>query len=411
MAKKSEVVYTEIARTESKKLEKLMRAYRVNPYCARVIYFNGSKHEFYSSRLVKFERPNGDFEFAIMRKTFGVSVTNRMYSREKKETAIIYTKNKFYYSTPKKLTQLTYNGLHNFIHNWNYTSNITQHGVFQMLSAKFSWLRFIAEMPALHGTAFNTIIRYKLYNMNDALRHVFKCPLPVIKVLLQNNRYGHPLHLLKGWKEQAKYLKNIENLSPEMVNHHLFDDATRMARILDKKVNCSWSIKRLTEEHDKWSKEITHIILANEPKYDLTINKIYREFAEWSGYRLLTTNIDMLGEGMMQNHCVGTYINKVNNGECAIFHIEGYTLEVKYGTYWDDRGHKMSTDKKFYVNQFRGRHNASVPKELDSAVKEMVEEFNRMILERKANGEYIDEINTVKKKAEPNYIFDELLEF
>jgi hypothetical protein len=169
----------------------------------------------------------------------------------------------------------------------------------------------------------------------------------------------------------------------EMIQHHLFQDACRMARILDKKVNCSWSLKRLTEEHDKWSREITFIVLSNEPVSDLIIKEVYREFAEYSGYRLLTTNIDMLGEGMIQNHCVGTYIHKVNRGQCAIYHIEGYTLEARFSTYWDEKVRGFTKENVFHNGQFRGRKNESAPPELEARVNKKMEEFNEILKERK----------------------------
>jgi len=392
-SEKKDVNYTLLEKTESSKLKKLIDTYKKDPYAARVIFFNGNKNEFFTSRLVIFEHVNGDFEICIIRKTFGVSVTNRMYSRDKKEFSIIYSKKKFYYKSNKKLTQLTFNGLHSFIYSWS--SYKDDHSVMKYMEEKFSWIRFIRENPILHGTAFNTFIRYKLYNLKDALRYTLKAPWPVIKILLgmskpkkDNNesdfdklisaRSSDPRYLLKRWKEIHKYLKNVESLKLEMYNHHVFDDTCRMAKVLDKKVNCSWSIKRLVEEHDKWAREITHIVLSNEPKYDLKIASIYREFAKFSGYNLLTTNIDLLAEGMVQNHCVGTYISRVERGACAIFHIEGFTLEVGYGPEWTYDGSrvKQKSENVFKYVQFRGKHNGSAPKHLDDAVKEKIKEFD-----------------------------------
>ena len=389
MAIKENVSYVLYDKKESSKLEKLMQVYKDNPHAARVMFFNDSRHEYFSKRLVGFFQENGDFEICHYHKTFGISVTNRMYSREKKEASILYTKKKFYYQHNKKLTQLTVNGLYNFLHGWNYVKDICTTSIVEFFIKKFSWIRFVIENSVLHGISFNTFTRYKLYNLNDALRHVFKCPLPVIKVLLSKDEKGnlvytnHPMHLKKMWMGIEKHLKNIENLRLEMFKHHLFEDACRMAKILGKKVNCSWSLKRLTEEHNKWSREITYIVLSNEPKYDLKISEIYREFAEYSGYRLLTTNIDMLGEGMIQNHCVGAYIDRVNSGKCAIFHIEGYTLDVRFSTIWDNGKHAMTKENVFHVNQFRGRNNNDAPKELEAAVKEKVAEFNEVLKQRK----------------------------
>ena len=386
------VKYTELEEKSSSKLNRLIETYKKNPYNARVIFLNGDKNEFNSSRLVMFEHDNGDFEICIMQKTFGMSVTNRIYSREKKVGSIMYSKKKFYCNRNNKFTQLTYDSLHNFMSSWAWRKVITDTEVFNILQKKFSWIRFISENKVLHTTAFNTFVRHKLYNLKDALRHLFKVPWPIIKVILNNKTptdgyddVGMDMDMgmggrnvlfeIKRWKEVVKYLINVENLKSGMYNHHIFNDACRMAKILDKRVNCSWSISRLIKEHDKWSREITHIVLSNEPVYNLTIAKVYRDFAEFSGYNLLLTNVDVLGEGMMQNHCVGTYISSINAGSCAIFSIEGFTLEVRYGTTWDF----TSKSNTLYLSQFRGKYNSSAPKHLEDAVKKKIEEFNETL--------------------------------
>lgn len=410
MDTEKDVKYTVLKTGESSKLNKLLTVYKKDPFAARVIFFNSDSNEFFSSRLVMFEHKNGDCQICLFRKTFGMSVTNRIYSREKKMQSITYSKKKFYiYSSHNnKIIQLTYNGLENFMH------YLTSYGirdfdrdiVINILIKKFSWIRFIQENDVLHSTAFTTFIRYKLFNLKDALRHIFKCPYPVIEVILYrvdtktkndidifgeriyvNDLPNHTTHInrLKRWKSISKYLINVENLKIEMLSHSIFNDACRMAKILDKKINCSWSINRLVEEHDKWSKEITHIVLSAEEKYDLKIGDIYREFARFSGYKLLTTNIDLLNEGMIQKHCVGTYIDRVNKGHCAIFHIEGFTLEIGYN---QPIYGEVNSVNKVQFKQFKGKGNSSAPSELTLKVKGVIEGFNRVLNEKIDNEKF-----------------------
>lgn len=414
MAKEKEVKYTVLSTGESSKLNKLLRVYKKDPFAARVIYFNSDKDEFFSSRLVMFEQDNGDFQICLYKKRFGISVTNRIYSRENKSQSIVYSKKKFYYINPnKKITQLTYGGLLGFISNISFHSygirNFDTNLIIDTLIRKFSWVRFIKEYPVLHSTAFSSFIKYKLFNLKDALRHIFKCPYPVINVILhkphktkKNNiefdvfdtinendgENGSSINRLIRWKLINKYLINIENLTIEMYNHHVFHDACKMAKILDKKINCSWGINRLIREHDKWSKEITHIVLSNEEKYDLKIGDVYRDFAEFSGYKMLTTNIDLLNEGMIQKHCVGTYIDSVNKGRCAIYHIEGFTLEIGYSPMYGEVDRISPTKELVQFKQFRGRENSSAPLELTLKVKEVIKEFNRVLNEKIDNKEF-----------------------
>jgi hypothetical protein len=239
--------------------------------------------------------------------------------------------------------------------------------------------------------SLNYFINNDLYSLNDFLRFYFKLPINVIeKILPTKKRFmGDYLKSNKRtWDYNKKYLKNIENISSEFMNDSMFQDTVRLAQILDKKVNCSWSIRRLHEEHDKWSKEHREISVLLEREYQLNVGSDYRMFSELFNYKLLDKNTDLIREGMEQNHCVATYIDSVHNGRCGIYHIKGHTLELK------------STLKGLYVVQFRGKHNVNAPDELRNEVEEKVKEFNEK--------HFIKEVN---KYYQDSYINDEPLPF
>ena len=392
----SEIKYTVIHQDESHKVSKLLRVYKEDPFSARIMYFNDTSG-YTSERLVIFEYPNGDFEIVGFEKTFGVSISNRIYTREKKKSSIIYKKNKFYITRDKKISQLTYGGLYNFFLYYfsgkvEMTSKMTS-GI-EILKQRFKWIRFIEETPSLHGLSFNSVINHKLYNLNDALRYLYKSPIKVAKIVSENLQQHTRGGISKSWKLMLPYLTNSENIRIEMIKHHLFPDTVRMAKTLNKKVNCSWSLKRLELEHNKWSKEITLTILRCEPLENLTVAKIYREFAEFSGFKLLVTNKDMMYEGMIQNHCVATYIQRVNRGDCAIFHIQGYTLELCFG----NQDYYSVKPKKLYISQFRGHKNINAPVELFNMVDNKIADF---MIERKDSIEQLLETkNEVAHAAE-----------
>lgn len=96
---------------------------------------------------------------------------------------------------------------------------------------------------------------------------------------------------------------------------------------------------------------------------------------------------------------VSTYISRVENGNCAIFHIKGFTLEVGYGPDWNFNEHrtKQTGKKVFKYVQFRGKYNALAPKHLDNAVKEKIMEFDVYYREKlKASG-VIEEPNVIEE--------------
>jgi len=358
------VEYKLLGSIESARVNKLLSVYGKNPYLARVLYFN-DRSEYFTKRLVLFTQENGDFELVYYKRSYGISVTNKRYSHEKKVSSIIYKGKKFYAIITNgdrtKLVQLTFGSLLNFKSEFNYggIKDVTE-TFFSDLKKRFTWLRFVEENRALHNLSFNSIIKYKLYNLNDALRHIYGVPLTVIKEILKNDNSRDNLRL---WKINKPYLSNIENLKSEFLSNHLFYDTLNMARILDKRVNCSWSLKRLALEHDKWSKEITNTLIELEPLEDLKILNIYHDFAKFSGYKLLLTNKEVMHEGMVQRHCVATYISKINSGYCAIYHIDGYTLELR------------SNGMNLVIYQFRGKYNVNAPDELYDSVKDMINKF------------------------------------
>lgn len=384
--------WTLVHESKSPEIDKLYKAYALDKKKARILYFN-NRGNYTTTRVIMFKRENGDFEIAHFVETLGISITNKMYRREKKIESLIYKANKFYYITrTKKITQLTYGGLRGFVGQFASWGDIEDHTLIKSFMKKFSWVRFISEEPWLHGMAFNSIVRYKLYNLNDALKHKFKVPTPVIKKLKVMFKDYNMIDVVKIWKEMKQVLLNIENLKPELFQHHLFIDTCKMARTLDKKVNCSWGVKRLTQEHDDWAKEITNTVLEFEVERELRVKDIFVKFAEVTGYKLLKTNKELLGEGMTQKHCVGTYIKKVDDGGSGIYHIKGYTLELSYYKItgkWNTEINDYERTVYQYLNniQFRGKFNKNAPTELQDEVNEKILAFNKGLANKRGVNE------------------------
>mgnify|MGYP000895386789 FL=1 len=143
-----------------------------------------------------------------------------------------------------------------------------------------------------------------------------------------------------------------------------------MAKTLNKKVNCSWSAKRLKLEHDTWAREITDVVFIDGDR-ELSISEKYLDFSEKSGFKILKTSKEMAHEGRVNNHCVATYISKVENGSCAIYHIDGYTLELRHK--W------VKGNLELIIGQFRGYKNCEAPKELYDLVISELDKCNKSV--------------------------------
>jgi hypothetical protein len=359
-SKNSLVKYEVISEVGAIDITKLIELYNEDKYMARVNYFNHPS-KFEKTRVVYFEFPNGNFEFAKFRVKCCITKTNKMYFIESKISSVGYKNGKFYYTGRNLYRNLTYNYLYSFDGG---NKNIV--GKFIEL---FGYIRNLGEQTWTRDISFNTIKRNKLFSLNAIKKHYFKQPLPVIDILMPfyTEKYGYSFNF-KLIKENLSYLENITSLTNEFLDNPYFEDSCRMAKILGTKVNCKWSENRLFNEHNKWSKEISTILLKSEKEFDLNISDIYKKFSEFSGYTILKTNKELLAEGINMKHCVGTYIEKVNKGLCGIYHIDNHTLELG-----------NNSNNGLIINQFKGKFNSNPPEELFNKVNKTLLKFNKTI--------------------------------
>lgn len=369
---------------DSSKVEHLFKLYKKDKYISRVVYMN-DPIGYENFRLVLFTEENGDFSIVYFRKKYGISISNRIYNSEKRMLTISYKEGKFWLidnlGRNKVVRPLTMNFLIGCfpIFQIGMKESKEVEIILNKLEERFTWIRFIREQNVLGNTAFNTIIKNKLYNLKKALQFQYKMPKPVALIIHKSND-----HWVKNYfKYYLPYIKNIESLKKEWIEEkginsqiNLLRDTLKMAKILDEKVNCSWSTKRLRQEHDDFTKRINDIIFIGSDR-QMKINKVYIKFAEHSGFELIRTTKEIAYEGKKQNHCVGTYVNKVENGNCAIYRVNGHTLELN--TKWE----KDSQKSLLSIGQLRGYANSNPPSELKHMVHEKVKLFNIELLEAK----------------------------
>lgn len=376
---KEECKLTVLSESKNESVTKLREIYEQNRQKAKVIFDNNRTNSTYSeSKLCLFEYKNGDFRIVSFSRKYGMSVNAVFYSRESNNWAISYkhkTKSFYFIDHAKRVKVLNYNILQMY-------NNSTNGVMYNYLVSKFGWLRNIAESKNGGALSFANIIRNKLYNEKEILKHVYKCPYPIAKMLSENHGSFSPWDFVKVWNEQKKVLINIENLKPEFLNSPYFKDTTKMAASLGKKVNCSWGLKRLKQEHDNFSKEIVNIILEFEEVKELVIRRVYLDFSEFSGFEILKTNHDLIYEGKVMSHCVGTYSSQVNTGSCAIYRYKGHTLDLRYRKpYVMKSSENEEIKKRLEINQYMGFNNAYTPKELRDEVQAIIDQFNMNIID------------------------------
>ena len=387
--------------SNNEKINRLIELYKENPRHARIIYKQGNAREFKRVRIIAYTYQNGDINIVQFSNSFGISVTNKMYQSEKNIASIIYKKetNKWYYKSKSGIRLLNYNIILNFMsYNTTFIFNLETKEIKRYIIKLLPWVRNLQEDEHRfsHDVSFNTIITKKLFNLKSIYRHVFGVPIPVIEMIVKHNdsRTEAPVYFIKRWKEIKKVLINIENLKIELFCYDGFIDACKMADTLNKKINCSWGLNRLKQEHDAWSREISNVLLLNQKNTKMDIYHIYEDFSNYSGYELLRTNYDMVHDGLMMNHCVGTYIDSVNSGRCGIYKVDGYTLELYFNS-----THEFDGETKLRIRQIKGYKNCNPPDELFEKISDKINDFNVFELPK-------IHIKRKKEKVEDIYVSD-----
>ena len=357
-------------------LNQLLEIYKTDKLKAKVLFDNKkNSYSYTSTRDVLFEYANGDFKIARLTRKFGMSKTFKIYHRESTEWALIYKNKRLYYARGTMLRQTSFNTLQSVIS--SSAADRLNDPKYNYLLSRFGWLRNVAEDERVWSLSFGVILTHKLFNVKKMLAHMYGVPFPIADMVSKNHpRDYNPSDARKIWKQMKDVLINIENLKPELYTNHLFKDTCIMAASLGRKINCSWGKARLKDEHDKWALEVVKILMEFEVKYNLNIAQVYRDFAEFSGYEMLITNHDLVLEGKMMRHCVGTYAGSVDSGQSAIYRIANHTLELGFRVKdWNVK----DSPKVIIFSQLKGYNNAEAPTELTTAVRLAIVQFNKDI--------------------------------
>lgn len=380
-------------------IPKLFEVYGISKSDARVFFNHKGTHSFMRNKVVIFEYDNGDFQICHFIRRYGISKTCKMWNREKKVKFISYVDGKFWTIHGKSVTHMTYNDLVSMSVSFGLLKKGNK--LFDYFMERFEWFEVISDLGLSHVISFNKIIENKLFGMRKLYTYIYGVPYNVCREIFKIKNYNKNVYFLSQWKLALGVLDNIGSFRAEMYDSEFFDDMVSMAHKLGRKINCRWGLNRLKQEHDKWAIDLINIIIKYEECRDLRISNVYKEFERFSGYRLLKTNRDVVAEGMLRKHCVGTYIDKIEKGLCGIYSINDYTLEICYvdnreGNKTDEIMSNISKVIKFdhnlvngdnilYIRQFKGLNNIDAPVELYEEVWGRVIEFMN-------NMENLDEI-------------------
>lgn len=332
-----------ISQKESENVKKLLEVYKENKLHARVFALS---NECIVEQVVLFDESKHKFQLIKEVKKYGVSTNLKIYYRTKRTNKLFANNLKFYMSDrTNQLMPLCYINMYHEFTNEFYT--------------RYPWLKMFHEYGI--NISFNTCATYNVFNIKKLLTHIYKCPYPKAKVFHDNFK-DKPISI---FRQMQKWMANLDNLNAELLHDFNFlRDCTNMAMKLNRKINISWSVKRLKSEHDDMSYEITKILLSHDNK-DLKINDIYLEFSEEMGIEIIKSNFQLALEGMRQKHCVANYSEYINRGRCAIFKYKGFTIELK-----------IKGGFGLVIGQFRGYMNCAPTDSIKTEFHDILDKFN-----------------------------------
>ena len=182
-------------------------------------------------------------------------------------------------------------------------------------------------------------------------------------LLVKPNEHNKILSFFKREKQTDIlfywFIKHIRNVK----DFHYVRDYINMNRELGFFVNTNiTSYNRLIEEHNNLVNEIS-IRNANKK---IKVSKKYP--VNNLPFKIIDNMKDLIYEGKVQKHCVASYYEKINNGNCAIytsFHKGNrYTIEL------------IKKDKKLVLNQCKGKFNSLPPNDYLSSLNKVIKDLN-----------------------------------
>jgi hypothetical protein len=172
----------------------------------------------------------------------------------------------------------------------------------------------------------------------------------------------------------------------------MYADIMSQARILGKKIDMTWSEKRLKEEHNIWTREIMALSILSVEEHDYE----YTETAMPEGLEFIKTNYELFEEGTVMKHCI--YTNYAARIKQKVYFGLRYerdgvraTVGIEKINDWTGNLHVS----KFCLNQMYSKGNAPV----DDVHKDIVREW----LDKPETQEYFNLLSTVKEEEKQSY--------
>lgn len=238
----------------------------------------------------------------------------------------------------------------------------------------FNWLSEKVH-PYITKGIMEKMFAGKITNNHDLIKAYFKAvrinasPASFLKLIetLAMSKVDF-LRSMGTAKDVNHFIEYVISEDKDYNKSQIINDMVQEAQILNKKIDYTWSLNRLKEEHKSWTKEIMKIEID---ALDETILDYVDKFDRYTpeGFTLLKTQREVFSEGTMMHHCIYTaYWDSIKENRYLPYHISINGEEATLGVYIE------SDCIRF--NQCYLKFNQSISSSLSTIVKEFVEDLN-----------------------------------
>lgn len=113
----------------------------------------------------------------------------------------------------------------------------------------------------------------------------------------------------------------------------------------------------------------------------LSVNQHYLDIKDRVPFQLIQTKEDLVLEAVKQQHCVASYVDRINEGYTSIWRYKDYTIELRArveNTIDYETGEVLGEMDRthYYITQVRGKHNRTAPEELRDEIYDIIDKIN-----------------------------------
>lgn len=209
------------------------------------------------------------------------------------------------------------------------------------------------------------------YVLPEQRDYLFKFSNLVDKRLLSGSDVKNALrfvrHKVIAEKMIIKIFKKRIECGDLTVQEWLLKDYLRLAFMLNHKIDLLAGKKKIKALHDDYAVQhrLKNIVKMKIPETQLSKLELPPDFVR------ITTTEALVNLAARESNCVSAYINRINNGECLIYHLvhnnESCTIEIGL------------EDEKYILLQIRKTFNKEVSSDTLKYVKKPITAANSML--------------------------------